>query len=85
MRSRPLLRAFSNEDMRIAQSMKPCKMDISNQFAIKINGDPSLSLIINQFQEGGISSILSQVMESSGETLRIDSNLSSSAGNFLEI
>lgn len=60
-------------------------MDIRNQFAIKINGDPSLSLIINQFHEGRISSVLAEVMESSGETLRIDSNLSSSAGGFLEI
>jgi hypothetical protein len=41
-------------------------MGIRNQFAIKINGEPSLSLIINQFHEGGISSVLAEVVESSG-------------------
>jgi len=74
---------MSNEDMRIAHSLKQQKLDISNQFAIKIAADNSLlSLIINQFNEGASMSQLAEVLESSGETLRIDSILSSNPEDF---
>ena len=58
---------MSNDYLLIADSLKQRRLDISNQFTIKIGADKSiLSLIINQFNEGASISQLDEVLESSG-------------------